>query len=172
MSTQHPPAASTPVLPRKALAEALGTFVLVLVAVGSAVFGIATVGKLGIAVTFGFVLLALAYSLGPVSGCHVNPAVTLALLIRKDLTAAEAAIYWSAQTIGAVLAAAVLKLLVSDFGGATDETHALGANDYGTTITLGGAFLVEVSLTFVLVLVVLLVHSHRWHRSRGCPALR
>lgn len=107
---------------RKALAEAVGTFILVFFAVGAAVFGIETIGKLGVAIAFGFVLLALAYSIGPVSGCHVNPAVTLGVLLRKGITVREAVAYWIAQVVGAIVAAALLKLMVSGVGGAKDET--------------------------------------------------
>lgn len=150
------PAADTT---RKALAEAVGTFILVFFAVGSAVFGIETIGKLGVALAFGFVLLALAYSIGPVSGCHVNPAVTLGVLLRKGITVSEAVAYWVAQILGAIVAAAVLKLMVTGFGGAKDETGGLGTNDYGKNVSLGGALLIEVILTFLLVFVVLLVTS-------------
>lgn len=146
-----------PDITRKALAEAVGTSILVFFAVGSAIFGIKTIGPLGVALAFGFVLLALAYSIGPVSGCHVNLAVTLGVLIRKGITVSEAVAYWVAQVVGAIVAAAVLKLMVSGFGGATDETGGLGANDYGKAVTLGGAFLLEIILTFLLVFVVLLV---------------
>jgi glycerol uptake facilitator-like aquaporin len=91
------------VIARKALAESLGTFLLVFLAVGSAVFGINKVGAAGVAFAFGLVLLALAYSIGPVSGCHVNPAVTLAVLLRRGITVAEAGAYWLAQVAGAVV---------------------------------------------------------------------
>jgi aquaporin Z len=144
---------------RKAGAEALGTFILVFFAVGSAVFGIQTMGKLGVAIAFGFLLLALAYTIGPVSGCHVNPAVTLGVLMRKGITTREAAYYWVAQLIGAIVAAAVLKLMVSSFGGVTDESGGLGTNNWGATITAGGTFVLEVVMTFLLVFVVLLVTS-------------
>jgi aquaporin Z len=151
--------APAPDTTRKALAEGVGTFILVFFAVGAAVFGIQTIGKLGVAVAFGFVLLALAYAIGPVSGCHVNPAVTLGLLMRKGITMREAVTYWIAQVIGGIVAAALLKLMVSGFGGATDETGALGTNEYGKTVSLGGAMVIEVVMTFLLVLVVLLVTS-------------
>ncbi|MDQ1717984.1 MAG: aquaporin [Pseudonocardiales bacterium] len=141
----------------KALAESVGTFLLVFLAVGSAVFGINEVGTTGVALAFGLVLLALAYSIGPVSGCHVNPAVTLAVLLRRGITVAEAGAYWLAQVAGAVAGGAVLKLMTSSFGKVTDQTGALGTNDWGRTISGGGAFLLEIILTFVLVFVVLLV---------------
>jgi aquaporin Z len=144
-------------LTRQLLAEFLGTALLVVVGVGSAVAGLRTAGPVVVALAFGLVLLALAYALGPVSGCHVNPAVTLGVLLSRGITATEAAGYWIAQFAGGIAGAAVLKLLVSGFGGVTDQTGSLGANNYGTTITLGGAFVLEALLTFVFVTVILLV---------------
>ena len=148
-----------PTLLRKATAEGVGTFVLVFFAVGSAVFGIKVIGAVGVAFAFGLVLLALAYALGPVSGCHVNPAVTLGVLMRRGITLPEAGAYWGAQLVGAIVGAALIRLLVSDFGGVTDQTGGLGTNDWGDSISLGGAFVLEVVLTFLLVFVVLLVTS-------------
>ncbi len=144
-------------LNRKALAEFLGTAILVFFAVGAAVFGINGIGALGVAIAFGLTLLALAYAIGPVSGCHVNPAVTLGVLMRKGMTAQEAIYYWIAQFAGALVGAAGLKLMVSGFGDVTDQTGSLGTNDWGTHINAGGAFVLEILLTFLLVLVVLLV---------------
>lgn len=144
-------------LARKAVAELLGTFVLVFFAVGSAVFGLDLIGALGVALAFGLTLLVLAYALGPVSGCHVNPAVTLGVLLRRGMTAGEAGVYWAAQVAGAVLAAALLKLMTSGFGDVEDQTDALGSNAWGERVGVGGAFLFEVLGTFLLVLVVLLV---------------
>jgi len=150
-------AGPTPDITRKAVAEGVGTFILVFFAVGSVVFGKDTVGYVGVALAFGFILLALAYAIGPVSGCHVNPAVTLGVLMRKGITTTEALYFWIAQLIGAILGASLLKLMVSGFGGATDMTGALGTNNWGPTISAGGTFVLEVVLTFLLVLVVLLV---------------
>lgn len=142
---------------RKAVAEFLGTFVLVFFAVGSAVFGLDLVGALGVALAFGLTLLVLAYALGPVSGCHVNPAVTLGVLLRRGISAGEAAVYWIVQVAGAVAAAGLLKLMTSDFGKVADQTDALGSNSWGERVGVGGAFLFEVLGTFLLVLVVILV---------------
>jgi aquaporin Z len=147
----------SPVLLRSLVAEFLGTALLVMVAVGAAVTGIDDVGTLGVALAFGLILLALAYAIGPVSGCHVNPAVTLGVLLSRGMTVTEAVAYWVVQLAGGITGAAVLALLTSGFGGVTDQTGVLGANDWGVTITLGGAFVIEVLLTFVLVAVVLLV---------------
>lgn len=144
-------------LVRKGSAEFLGTFVLVFFAVGSAVFGIDKIGAVGVALAFGLVLLALAYSIGPISGCHVNPAVTLGVLLRRGMSVTEAAIFWVAQFLGASAAGAMLKLMTSSFGKVTDQTGALGTNDWGKTISLGGSFVFEVIGTTLFVFVILMV---------------
>jgi aquaporin Z len=146
----------SPTLGRSIAAEFLGTALLVFLAVGSAVGGIKTVGPVGVALAFGLVLLALAYAIGPISGCHINPAVTLGVLLAKGMTAAEAAYYWVAQVAGAIAGAALLKLMTSGFGDVTDQTGNLGSNDWGTNISEGGAFVLEVVLTFGFVAVILL----------------
>lgn len=136
-------------------AELLGTFVLVFFGVGSAVYGIDTIGRLGVALTFGLVLLALAYALGPVSGCHVNPAVTLGVLLNRGIRAAEAGAFMAAQLVGGILAGGALYLMVH-FGGVRDQTGGLGTNGYGETVNLGGALAIEVAMTALLVTVILL----------------
>jgi len=147
----------TPDLVRKAVAEFAGTAILVFFAVGSAVFGIDQIGAVGVALAFGLTLLALAYAVGPLSGCHVNPAVTLGVLVARRITARDAAVYWVAQIAGGIAGALLLKLMTSNFGRVTDQTGALGANNWGKSISGGGAFVLEIVLTFLLVLVVLLV---------------
>jgi aquaporin Z len=138
------------------LAEGVGTFVLVFFGVGSAVFGADRIGAVGVALAFGLVLLASAYALGPISGCHVNPAVTLGVLLTRGISAREAGGYVGAQLVGAVIAGGLLRLLV-DLGGIQDQTRVLGTNGWGDTVNGFGAFVVEVVLTFLLVFVVLLV---------------
>jgi aquaporin Z len=144
-------------LARSLAAEFLGTALLVIVAVGAAVGGIDRIGAMGVALAFGLTLLALAYAIGPISGCHINPAVTLGVLLSRGMTTAEAAYYWGAQLAGGIAGAAVLKLLTSGFGDVTDQTGTLGANDWGAHISGPGAFLIEVLMTFVLVGVILFV---------------
>lgn len=156
-ATTH--AAPVPDITRKATAEAVGTAILVFFAVGSAVFGIDKIGPVGVALAFGFVLLALAYAIGPVSGCHVNPAVTLGVLLRKGMTLNEAIYYWIAQFIGGIVGAGVIRVMVSSFGGVKDQTGGLGTNNWGPSISAGGTFVLEVILTALLVFVVLLVTS-------------
>ncbi|MGB8021778.1 MAG: aquaporin [Candidatus Nanopelagicales bacterium] len=149
---------------RKYLAEFVGTFLLVFLAVGAAVFGIGgedaaipASGTVGVALAFGLVLLALAYAFGPVSGTHVNPAVTLAMVLARRMRANEAGGYVVAQFAGAVAGGAVLKLFVSSFG-VVDRTAGLGTNSYDNgAINLPGAFLLEVLLTAAFVMVILLV---------------
>lgn len=152
---------------RKLVAEFVGTFLLVFLAVGAAVFGIAARvgtdgngagnGVVGVALAFGLVLLGIAYALGPVSGAHVNPAVTLAMLLGRRMPANEAVAYWVAQFLGAIAAGGVIKLFVSKFG-VTDYTGGLGTNSYDNgAIDRWGAFLLEVLLTGAFVLVILLV---------------
>lgn len=136
-------------------AEAIGTFILVFFAVGSAVFGFTTVSPAGVALTFGFLLLALAYTIGPISGCHINPAVTLGILLHKGIRAGEAGAYIAAQLLGAILAGGLLRWFTL-YGGVADQSGGLGTNGYGTTVTEVGAFVVETAMTALLVLVVLL----------------
>jgi aquaporin Z len=147
----------SPSLARSVAAEFVGTALLVFLAVGAAVGGIHTVGPVGVALAFGLVLLALAYAIGPISGCHINPAVTLGVLLARGMTAIEAAYYWVAQLAGGIAGAALLKLMTSSFGDVSDQTRTLGSNDWGANISAGGAFVLEVLLTFVFVGVILLV---------------
>src|SRR4051812_37618403 len=151
----------SPTLVRSLIAEFVGTLLLVFLAVGAAVSGVTgrglVSGVVGVALTFGLVLLALAYAIGPISGCHINPAVTLGVLLSRGMTATEAGLYWVAQFAGGIAGAALLKLMTSGFGDVTDTTGTLGSNNYGTNISGPGAFLLEVLITMVLVTVVLLV---------------
>ena len=152
---------------RKLIAEFVGTFLLVFLAVGAAVFGIAggvgdggtgpASGTVGVALAFGLVVLMLAYAFGPVSGTHVNPAVTLGVLLAKRIPGKEAGLYVVAQFAGAIAGAAMLKLFVSSFG-VTDQTGALGTNAYDNgAINMQGAFVLEALLTAAFVMVILLV---------------
>lgn len=154
---------------RALISEFVGTFLLVFLAVGAAVFGIAGFvgddktqpgmgnGVVGVALAFGLVLLGIAYAFGPISGAHVNPAVTLAMLMGRRMPAREAVGYWIAQFLGAVAGAGVLKLFVSAFG-VTDQTGGLGTNSYDNGhINMAGAFVLEALLTAGFILVILLV---------------
>lgn len=153
---------------RKYLAEFFGTFFLVFFAVGAAVFGIDQIGAFGVALAFGLVLLGLAYAIGPVSGCHINPAVTLGVLLTRGISTRDAIGYWIAQFVGAIAGAALIRGMVG-FGDVKDQTGALGSNDWGARINGPGAFLLEVVLTFLFVLVILLVTG--WAETPGFAGL-
>lgn len=156
-------------LTRKLVAEALGTACLVFFAVGTATltFGYkltgasTTAGVLTIALAFGLVLLALAYALGSISGCHVNPAVTIGFLVTRRISPTEAVEYWAAQIVGGIAGAALLRGMFAGADGYFTSTIGLGADGYGTKsmihLNAGGAFLAEVILTFLFVFVVLAV---------------
>src|ERR1700754_4935411 len=95
----------------KIVAEFIGTFALVLFGCGAAVLGGDHVGQLGIALAFGFAIVAMAYGIGPVSGCHVNPAVSLAAFIAGRMSAKDMVSYWVAQVLGALAGALILMII-------------------------------------------------------------
>jgi aquaporin Z len=138
----------------------VGTFVLVFGGVGAAVIAGEQIGNLGVAFAFGLSLLAMAYAIGPVSGCHINPAVTLGLLVRGKIGTDDAVRHWVAQVVGAIAAAGLLLAIVSARKAGYDAgTDGLGANGYGDHspdgYPWGAAFAVEVLLTAFLVFTVL-----------------
>ncbi|MEH0981806.1 MIP/aquaporin family protein [Micromonospora sp. CPCC 205556] len=154
---------------RRVSAEFLGTLLLVFIGVGSAVAAREQGGVVVVALAFGFVMLALVYTIGPLSGSHVNPAVTLGVLLSRKISVLGAVRYWIAQLAGATVAGFLLFTLTR-WGGVTDETKSLGSNGYGETINLGGTILLETVLTFLFVLVVLVVSSRTEHAAvAGLP---
>ena len=137
---------------RKYIAEFVGTFALVFLAVGTAVVGISTHGTGFVALAFGLVLVLGVYAIGPISGCHINPAVTIAMVVARKMPISDAVGYWIAQVAGAVAGGAVLKLMVSSFG-VTDQTGGLGTNGYGKAINAGGDALKHLWLFILAPLV-------------------
>lgn len=149
---------------KKLVAECLGTLFLVLLAVGSAVLAGPSIGGYGVGVCFGLVLICLCYSIGNISGCHVNPAVSFAMLIAGKLSGKEFCGYVIAQLVGATIAGALLYWFTStapgfNFGGTTTlangEVATLGTNVLQPGATSGLALLAEVLLTFFFVFVIL-----------------
>lgn len=138
-------------------AEAIGTAVLVLVGPGSAVLALNVIGVWGVALAFGFVLLAMAYTIGHVSGCHINPAVTLGFLLGGIVTVTQAVWYWVAQFVGATIGGLVIYGISE--GGDLDQTGVFAANgwgeEFGSAFGLGSTILVELVFTAILVFVVL-----------------
>ena len=144
---------------KKLVAEMIGTFVLVFGGVGTAVLAGAWVGALGVALAFGFTLLVMAYAIGPISGCHINPAVTLGMFMSKKIGGKEALLYMLAQVIGAILAAGLLFIVASGAPGFDAVASGFGSNGYGDHspggYELGAVMVIEVVLTALLMLTVL-----------------
>lgn len=144
---------------KKYVAEFIGTLVLVFMGCGSAVFlGVAPDGgHLAVALAFGLSIVAMAYVIGNISGCHINPAVSLSMLITKNISGKDFLGYVVSQIIGAIAGAALIKLLLS-ITSIKDLTGGLGSNGFGS-VGMGGAIIVEIILTFVFVFVILGVTS-------------
>jgi aquaporin Z len=152
---------------RKLVVEAIGTFFLVFFAVGVATlsFGFkfagasVSAGVVTTALAFGLVLLALAYTLGPITGCHINPAVTMGFYVSGRMPLNEAVGYWVAQFVGGIAGALVLWGIFSASPIYSRKRTGLGADGYGslsmTHINTAGAFGVEVILTLLFVFIVL-----------------
>jgi aquaporin Z len=147
---------------KKYIAEFLGTCVLVLFGCGVAVFS--HVDLTATALAFGLAIVAMAYTIGPVSGCHVNPAVSIAMAVNKRITWSEFVFYVIAQILGAIAGAALLFTIIKATG-ADPAGTGLGKNGYGTTINLAGALITEVVLTFIFVLVIVAVTAPKSNSS-------
>lgn len=140
---------------RKLLAEAIGTMILVLMGCGAAVFfgcAAGTAQVLAVAFAFGLAVVGMAYTIGGISGCHINPAITLGVWLSKRMEAKEALGYMVAQFIGAVAGSSIIYALTST--GTYGASTATGANGFSEGMMLQ-AFIAEVVFTFVFVLVVL-----------------
>lgn len=146
---------------KKYLAEGIGTMFLVLLACGSAVLAGPSISVLGVGLCFGLTLLCLVYCIGNISGCHVNPAVSFAMLLSGRMDAKEFCGYVVSQLIGAAVGAALLSAFVTlapgfNFGGITEASdNYLAANVLQEGATSGMALLAECLLTFFFVMVIL-----------------
>lgn len=145
---------------KKYLAEMIGTFVLVFGGCGSAVLAGDKIGFLGVSIAFGLTLLTMAYTIGPISGCHINPAVTIGLLVSKKMASKDVFGYIVAQIIGGIVAAGLLLMIAKGMTGGYDQTVAgFAANGYAEHspghYNLISSFLAEVILTFFLMFTVL-----------------
>jgi aquaporin Z len=152
---------------KKLVAEFFGTLILVVIAVGVAtesfgfrLFGLSfAAGVVATAFAFGGVLVALVYAIGPISGCHINPAVTLGFVASGRMKVQEGVAYWIAQFAGGIVGAYLLYWMFTTSALYHKSIQGLGADGYGTKshllVSEGGAFLIEIVLTAVFVLVVL-----------------
>jgi aquaporin Z len=153
--------------PRSLFAEFLGTALLVFFGVGTATlsFGFKVTGSstsagvVATALAFGLVLMIMVYAIGPISGCHINPAVTIGFLAAKKISVADAIGYWVAQFAGGLAGAAVLYSIVQSAPDYSTSSVGLGTDGYGSHSMIGldaaGAFGAEIVLTFAFVLVIL-----------------
>ena len=157
---------------RRLAVELVGTAFLVIFGVGAATLsfgfhldgGSTSAGVVMTALAFGLVLLGLVYAFGPVSGCHVNPAVTIGFVAARRMSLREAAGYWIAQFAGGIAGALVLWGIFSGAKGYSRTGTGLGTDGYGSHslvgLSVGGAFAAEVVLTLLFVLVVLAATGH------------
>lgn len=143
---------------KKYVCEFIGTAVLVLFGCGSAAIAGGVLGTLGIALAFGLSVVAMSYVIGNISGCHVNPAVSLAMLINKKMDAKDFICYVIAQILGAIAGIAILYTIMINSGLEID-VQGLGANGFDTAssvnLSMIGAIITEVVLTFVFIFTVL-----------------
>ncbi|MGW8283978.1 MAG: aquaporin Z, partial [Gemmatimonadota bacterium] len=150
-------------LSRKMAAEMLGTFWLVFAGCGSAVLAAGVpgvgIGWLGVAFAFGLSLMTMAFAIGHISGCHVNPAVSVGLWTGGRFPASEILPYWIAQLVGAVVAAAILAVIASGTAGFDLAASGFAANGYAEHSPGGysmiSALVAEIVLTFVFLMIIL-----------------
>jgi aquaporin Z len=145
----------TPISPtKKYIAELIGTMVLVLMGCGSAVIaGNYLGGTTGIAFAFGLAVVAMVYTIGAISGCHINPAISISMLVAGKLSAKDTALYVVFQCIGGIIGAGILYAILSGNSGYSLAAVGLGQNQY-SSYSLASVLLAEIVLTFIFVLVV------------------
>jgi aquaporin Z len=157
------------VKPRVLFAEFFGTALLVFFGAGAATLSFGfhitgtsrSAGVVATALVFGLVVLVLVYALGPISGCHINPAITMGFLVARKITVIDAVSFWIAQVIGAIAGAAILFGIFSSSPIYRIGIQGLGADGYGKNSMIlanaAGAFGIEIVLTFTFVFVILAV---------------
>jgi aquaporin Z len=144
---------------KKQIAEFIGTFTLVLFGCGAAVIAGADIGLTGISFAFGLALIGMAYGIGPVSGCHINPAVSLGAVAAGRMSMGEAITYIIAQVAGAIVAALVLMIIATGKADYSVAENGLGQNGWGAgylgEYSMAAAFIFEVVATFLFMVVIL-----------------
>jgi len=147
---------------KKYIAELIGTMVLVLMGCGSAVIAsyyigksgmVVGVGNLGVAFAFGLAVLVMVYTIGGISGCHINPAISISMFVAGKLSAKDTVFYVVFQCVGAIIGAGILYAIAIGNSSYSLAANGLGANQY-STYSLASVFIAEVVLTFLFLLVV------------------
>lgn len=148
---------------KKYFAEFIGTLVLTLFGCGSAAIAGGTLGTLGIALAFGLSIVAMAYVIGGISGCHINPAVSIGMLISGKMSGKDFIGYVIFQCLGAIVGIALLVFMVTNSSLGGIEATGLGQNGFDSAssvgLSMGGAIVTEIILTFVFVFAILGVTS-------------
>ncbi len=149
----------TPISPtKKYIAELIGTMVLVLIGCGSAVIAGYAIGFSGIAFAFGLAVLAMVYAIGAISGCHINPAISISMFVAGKLSAKDTALYVVFQCIGAIIGASILYAIAVGNPTYSLAVNGLGQNGYGIASPAGynmtSAFIAEIVLTFIFLIVI------------------
>ena len=158
------------------IAEALGTAVLVIGGPGTAIFatggfnGGLNVGALGVSLAFGFSLLCMAYLIGRISGCHINPAVTIGMIVAKKLDAAKSAPYFIGQFVGGIIGAGIIALILSGTDGYLSQAQDAGfaSNGYGEH-SPGGFGLLSVAITEIVVTAIFVLIVLGTTTTKGVP---
>jgi len=150
---------SQPALSTRATAEAVGTFWLVFGGCGAAVFAAPQIGFLGVSLAFGLTVLTMAYAIGHISGCHLNPAVSIGLTAAGRFPGAELPAYIGAQVVGGLVAAGLLYVIATGAPGFVMEANSLAVNGFDT-LSPGGygivsALIGEVVLTLMFLVIIL-----------------
>lgn len=145
---------------KKYAAEFVGTLILVLFGCGTAVIGHEKAGIVGVALAFGLALIGAAYSIGPISGCHINPAVSLGVWAAGRMSVKDMLGYWAGQFLGGIVGAAILYVIAAGISGGYDiSTSGLGANGWGPgylgQYNLASAFTFEFFATLIFIIVIL-----------------
>lgn len=143
---------------KKYVAEMIGTLVLVLMGCGSAVLAGSYIGFVGISFAFGLAVLAMVYAIGGISGCHINPAISISMLAAGKISVKDAVMYVIAQCVGATIGAALLYSIAVGNSTYSLSVNGLGQNGFDAASPAGfsmiSAFTAEVLLTFIFLLVI------------------
>jgi aquaporin Z len=143
---------------KKYVAELVGTFVLVFIGCGSATLAGKYIGFVGISFAFGLSVLVMVYAIGGISGCHINPAISISMLASGKMKLKDTVIYVTVQCVGAVIASVVVYAVAVGNPGYSLAVNGLGQNGYGVAspggFSMTSGFIAEVVLTFIFLLVI------------------